>query len=166
MIFETERLEIKKLTLDDLDDFYRLHNDEEVMGKIPAPVLSLEESRAKLISIKNAYEVDGHRLRVWGAFLKQTGQFVGVCASIGQSERCRDIGYRLVREHWGQGLGTELTAGLISELELDPSITLLTACVDRDNIASIKILEKYMTCVKEEYDADTGGYERHYQRVK
>ena len=163
MIFETERLEIKRLSLEDLDHFHRIHGDSEIMEKIPAPVLSWEESKAELVSIVNAYEVDRHRLRVWGVFLKHTQQFVGVCASIGLSDQCRDLGYRVVKEYWGQGFGTELTSGLIRYLRLDHSIEFLVACVDRNNRASIKILERYMTFVKEAYDPDTGSYERHYK---
>ena len=124
-----------------------IHGDEEVMGKIPAPVLDLEASRAQLISIENAYEIDGHRLRVWGAFTKQTNHFVGVCASIAVAERSRDIGYRISRRYWGQGFGTELAAGLIRYLRLDSSIKLLTARVARDNLASIRILEKWILVV-------------------
>ena len=78
MIFETERLEIKRLSLEDLDHFHRIHGDSEIMEKIPAPVLSWEESKAELVSIVNAYEVDRHRLRVWGVFLKHTQQSLTV----------------------------------------------------------------------------------------
>ena len=69
----------------------------------------------------------------------------------------------MIRDYWGQGLGTELTSGLIRYLRQDTSIQILTACVDRKNTASIKILERYMTFVKEVYDYDTQTYERHYQ---
>ena len=162
MIFETERLEVKRLSLDDLDAFYTLHSDPEVMNKIPAPVLSLEESKSKLLTLIQAYQIDQHRLRVWGAFLKQNKQFIGLCASIGVSDSTRDIGYRVLKENWGLGLGTELTAGLIKYLKQDPLIHSLSACVDKKNSASIRILEKYMTFVKEEYDADSLSYEYHY----
>ena len=148
MIFETERLEVKKLSLDDLDDFYKLHRDPSVMEKIPAPVLNLEESKDKLVALVNAYEVEGHRLRIWGAFIKNTQHFCGLCASIGMSDQSRDIGYRILKEYWGLGFGTELTAGLIRYLRTDSSIRFLTASVDKNNSASIKILDKYMTCVK------------------
>ena len=46
MIFATDRLVIKTLSLAHLDEFHKLHGDPEVMGKIPAPTYSLQESIA------------------------------------------------------------------------------------------------------------------------
>ena len=161
MIFETERLEVKKLSIDDLGDFHRLHSDHEIMSKIPAPTSTLEESTAKLVSTIDAYQIERHRLRVWGVYLKTTQQFVGLCASIRVSDSCRDIGYRLLKEHWGQGMGTEVTAGLIHHLRQDISIKSLVASVDVNNIASIKILDKYMKVVPES-ESDEEGDEIHY----
>ena len=165
MIFETDRLVVGKLSYTDLDNFYKLHGDAEIMGKIPAPVLSFAESKAKLCSIVESYVVEGHRLRIWGAYLKGTGQFVGLCAAIALSEQGRDIGYRILKEYWGQGLGTELTGGLIRYLRQSTSLAFLTAAVDRENTASIKILEKYMTFVQENYDPDTDRCERYYKVI-
>ena len=162
MIFETDRLVIKKLSLANLVDFHRIHGDPEVMQSIPAPIHSLEESSAHLSSIIDAYQVQKHRLRIWGAFLKFDDKFVGVCAAIRLRDPGRDIGYRILKKYWGQGLGTELANGLINYLSSDSSIEYLTASVDGQNIASIKILDQCMTFLKEEYIADIKRYERRY----
>ena len=99
MVFETERLIVKKLSMKDIDDFHRIYGDKEVMEKIPAPVFSLDESKAELLNIINAYTVDKHRLRIWGVFIKNKMRLIGVCASIGTSEHCRNIGYRIIKEY-------------------------------------------------------------------
>jgi RimJ/RimL family protein N-acetyltransferase len=163
MIFDTERLKIKKLSKEHVHEFHRIYGDKAIMEKIPAPVCNFEESKAELLSIIDAYKTYNHRLRVWGAFLRDTEQFIGVCAAISHSAQCRDIGYRILKEYWGQGFGTELTDGLIKYLKQDHSLECLTACVDKNNIASVKILEKRMTFEKEEYDSDTCRYEIHYK---
>lgn len=165
MIFETDRLVIKKLSLAHLDDLHELHSDPDVMEKIPAPIKSLDESHDHLKSIIHAYEEQEHRLRIWGVFLKHDGHFVGVCAAIRVSDQSRDIGYRILKRYWGQGLGTEVANGLIGYLRTDNTLEYLTACVDGQNLASIKILEHCMTYLKVEYIADTQGYERHYKLI-
>ena len=165
MIFETDRLVIKKLSLAHLDDFHELHSDPDVMEKIPAPIYSLDESHTHLNAIIHAYEEPEHRLRIWGIFVKNDGCFVGVCAAIRVSDQSRDIGYRILKRYWGQGLGTEVANGLIGYLRTDSTLEYLTACVDRQNLASIKILERSMTYLKEEYVADTQCYERYYKLI-
>ena len=159
----TERLEIRKLSIEDLGDFHQIHGDRALMEQIPAPVCTREESADQLTSIISAYEVDGHRLRVWGAFLKHSGPFVGVCASIGSAGPQRDIGYRIVKERWGRGFGTELTAGLIGYLKRDDAIKTLTARVDPHNTASIKILDRYMTFAEKVYNHEIHKDELHYE---
>ena len=103
MIFETDRLRVRKLSVNELDVFHRIHGDRELMGSIPSPVLTLDESRAELNSIVSTYANPDHRLRVWGAFLRRSHVCVGVCASVREFVHCRDIGYRILREYWGRG---------------------------------------------------------------
>ena len=57
MIFETDRIDIRQLSLTDLDAFYAIHGDEALMAHIPAPVLTKAESKAELITITEAYKV-------------------------------------------------------------------------------------------------------------
>ena len=81
------------------------------------------------------------------------------------SDQGRDIGYRILRKYWGQGLGTEVADGLIDYLRADRAVKYLTASVDVQNLASIKILERSMTYLSEEYVADAQRYERHYKLI-
>ena len=48
------------------------------------------------------------------------------------------VGYWLGREHWGKGLATKALAELLDQLETRP----LYARAARDNVASIRVLEK------------------------
>ena len=163
MIFGTQRLEVKHLSMDNLKDFHRIYGDKDVMGKIPMSVFRLEESKAELLAIIEAYGAVNHRLRVRGVFVRHNHDMIGVCASIGVSEDSRDIGYRIVKEYWRQGFATELVDGFINYLRKDRSIQFLTAEVDKYNIASIKILGKTMMFLKESYDGETGRYQYHYR---
>jgi RimJ/RimL family protein N-acetyltransferase len=52
------------------------------------------------------------------------------------------IGYSLEQVFQGQGLGTELVAGLVDWATNDQQVTKLVGMVEADNAASIKVLEK------------------------
>lgn len=52
------------------------------------------------------------------------------------------LGYLLSEAVWGKGLGSELIQGLVEWCEAHPSIKSLSGGVERDNIGSIKVLEK------------------------
>ena len=52
------------------------------------------------------------------------------------------IGYLLSEAAWGKGFGSELIHGLMSWCEGSGDIASVSGGVDKDNIASIKVLEK------------------------
>jgi len=52
------------------------------------------------------------------------------------------FGYLLAEEVWGEGLGTELIAGLVKCCESKGNIKSISGGVEKNNIASIKVLEK------------------------
>ena len=165
MIFTTNRLYIKRLSPIDSNDFHMIHSDKELMNMIPAPTLTVVQSNSKLTSIIDAYEIKEHYLRVWGAYSKEDDRLIGICAAIRESKDCCDIGYRILKKYWNQGFASELTLGLITYLKSNSSIKKLSATVDVNNIASIKVLEKYMRFTEERYDVSTQSYERFYQLV-
>ena len=88
MIFGTEKLRARKLSVNGLDVFHRIHSDKELMGSISAPALSLDECQTELKSIVNAYAIPDQRLRVWGVFLGLSGHRLtneyhcGCCANV------------------------------------------------------------------------------------
>ncbi|MCO4781415.1 MAG: GNAT family N-acetyltransferase [Candidatus Cloacimonetes bacterium] len=160
MIFQTSRLYIKKLALSDVNHFYKLHSDPQVMEPIPAPVLNHHSSKQELHRILNAYKVKDHRLRVYGVYLHSNDDFVGLCAIIRPDSKSRSIGYRLLKDYWGQGLGTE---GMINFLKQDKSLQSIQASVDQNNIASKKILQRFMAFVKDELNSKSGSYESQFK---
>ena len=52
------------------------------------------------------------------------------------------FGYLLSESVWGKGLGTELIKGLIDWCQTERNIASLSGGVEKDNIGSIKVLEK------------------------
>ncbi|WP_372707992.1 GNAT family N-acetyltransferase [Brevundimonas sp.] len=55
--------------------------------------------------------------------------------------RLPDVGYILHPDHWGQGLGKEAVGAVIDHVFQTRALDALTADVDPENVASIRLLE-------------------------
>ena len=106
MIFETERLYVRRYTLADEENFYRLNSDPEVVRYIRPPK-SREESRQFLQQNLALYERFPFMGR-WAMIYKPANVFVGSFA-IFPIDNTKDVqlGYSLLKEHWGKGFATE-----------------------------------------------------------
>lgn len=108
MIFETNRLRVRKLTISDINDFHKMQSDADVMRYITGKSATFEESVNKLNEWIARYET---KVMEWpyAVELKENGNFIGICGIIENNE----IGYRFLKAYWYQGYGTELLKGLI-----------------------------------------------------
>ena len=105
----TERLHLRPWRAADREPFARLNADARVMEHY-ASVLSREESDALAERIERHFEKQGYSL--WAVEIPGVVPFAGfVGLSIPRFEAhftpCVEIGWRLAREHWGQGYATE-----------------------------------------------------------
>jgi ribosomal-protein-alanine N-acetyltransferase len=113
IIFETERLIVRHYENEDQDNFFLLNGDEEVMLYI-RPVKSREETDKFFDEVITAYQ-ETPSLGRWAVYEKASGNFVGSFAIIPIPYKTEliQLGYALLKEHWGKGFATELTvAGL------------------------------------------------------
>jgi RimJ/RimL family protein N-acetyltransferase len=101
---ETERLLLRPITLDDVGLLVELDSDPEVMRYLTGR----PSTRAEVET--TVHENLGRR---WIATDKETGEFVGWFGLVPGPDASFDVGYRLRREWWGLGLGTEGTQALI-----------------------------------------------------
>jgi RimJ/RimL family protein N-acetyltransferase len=53
-----------------------------------------------------------------------------------------ELGWRLKRDYWGQGLTTEAARVIMNEVAELPGITRFCALADADNLASIAVMKK------------------------
>jgi RimJ/RimL family protein N-acetyltransferase len=109
MRLETDRLVLRRWRDEDRDTFARICTDPEVM-KWLGGVLTRAEADARVDRVEAEFEALGH-----GRFLverKADGAFLGWCGVMRAHESLPiggepEIGWRLVREAWGQGYATE-----------------------------------------------------------
>lgn len=92
----------------DVDQLVALDSDAEVMryltGGKPSTRSEVEGLVAKALGSR------------WMAYERGTGAFVGWLAGRATGEDEYELGYRLVRNHWGRGLATEGTLAVMHEV--------------------------------------------------
>ena len=77
-ILETNRLLLRHLNLDDLDELFALYSDPEMRQYFPEGVLTYEDTKEEL-----EWHMHGHpkhpELGLWATIHKETGKFIGRC---------------------------------------------------------------------------------------
>ena len=140
---ETERLLLRPFELTDIEPSYQLNLDAEVSRYTgDGGVVSKDEITRRITEdVFGDYQNYGYgRLAVE---LKSTQEFIGFAGLkyLPDWEEV-DLGYRLMRKYWGQGLATEAAAACVEfgweSLGLDSMIGLVLP----ENVASINVLEK------------------------
>lgn len=107
MIFETERLYLRRLTQADFDALCKILQDEETMYAYEG-AFSDAEVQEWLDRQLARYEMWDFGL--WAVVLKGSGQVIGQCGLTMQPWKDREvleIGYLFQRSHWHKGYATE-----------------------------------------------------------
>src|SRR5687767_2096263 len=105
---ETDRLLLRRFTLEDVDVLLEIFSDPETMRYYSAT--KTREETVKWIEW-SLQSYDEHGFALWAVIRKDTGQFVGQCGLIlqrdvdGKDEV--EIGYSFLRRQWNQGFATE-----------------------------------------------------------
>lgn len=141
IIFETERLIVRRYTQADKDNFYSLSGNEDVMRYI-RPVQTKDESDKFLSENISIYEKHPMMGR-WAVDEISSGKFIGSFAVIyiPDSDKIQ-LGYSLKKEEWGKGYATELTIAGLHYVFNKMKLPLIYGVTEKDNTASQKVLLK------------------------
>ncbi|HEX4911899.1 MAG TPA: GNAT family N-acetyltransferase [Permianibacter sp.] len=106
---QTRRLRLRQWQLGDADPFAAMVADPEVMRYFPA-TLTRPQSDALLAKLHQRIDATGYGF--WATERRDTGEFIGfVGLNVPDHPLpfapCVEIGWRLVRSAWGQGLASE-----------------------------------------------------------
>jgi RimJ/RimL family protein N-acetyltransferase len=106
-MLETQRLILRKYTLDDFDALYEIMSDAETMQHYPAPF----DSEKTLSWIKwNLDNYEKYGFGLLAVVLKETGGFIGDCGITIQNidgEMLPEIGYHINKRYWRRGFAKE-----------------------------------------------------------
>ncbi len=143
VIFETDRLLVRRYVEGDAEAFFELNTDPEVLRFVPdKALLNVEQARQILID----HPIADYRKHGYGrgaCILKSTGEQIGFAGLKYLDELGEvDVAYRLLPAFWGRGLATEAAIASVrlgfEELGLKQVIGLVMP----KNIASVRVLEK------------------------
>lgn len=140
MIFETERLLIRKLNSEDLLLFHALESNLAVLKYATGFVKNLEENTKELKDLILLYDTPKNDFWIYAIERKVDSKFIGTVALV-KDVIDDEIGYRFLEEVWGNGYGFEVCKGLLSYCKRLGKHLLVAYAVQK-NSASVKILER------------------------
>ncbi len=145
IFLETDRLLLRELTPEDVDNLFALDNDPEVMrlinGGQPVPYEVIRDQN--LPRYRQGY-ADGSGYGFYGAIEKAADNFLGWFCFRPPPGRPDDVelGYRLHKVAWGKGYATEGSRALIHKGFTELGTRRVIAHTLEQNAASRRVMEK------------------------
>lgn len=143
-ILETERLILRHLVPEDLDDLFALYRDPEIRRYFPDGTLTYQQTKKEL-----EWFLNGHpkhpELGLWATLLKEENRFIGRCGLLpwtieGQFEV--EVAYLIDKRYWGRGLATEAAQGIVRYAFEVLNLSRLISLINRENLPSIRLAER------------------------
>ncbi|KAA1245263.1 GNAT family N-acetyltransferase [Aquimarina sp. RZ0] len=165
MVFDTERVLIRKLCTSDIENFYDMQSNPNVMRHIKK-YMNRSESENELKRFISYYENKEIFYKIWAVIRKDNEDFMGICGVYENEKSEFEIAYRLRELYWGKGYGAEIAINLINYCFEKTNLNELSAYVSAQNNSSIYILEKEMEFIEEFFCKKTNSFERVYKLKK
>jgi len=142
-IIETSRLLLRSISAEDVDDFYEIYSNVEVMRYWSTPPLPTKDAACKLINeIQEGFQ--RRELLEWGIGLRPEDRMIGTVTLFHPdfTHRRVEIGYALGRAHWGKGYMQETLTAVLNYAFTVLNLHRIEADVDPRNSASVRTLER------------------------
>jgi len=164
MIFETERLIVRKLVLNDLLPFHKMQSNPNVMQYATGEVKTLEAHEKELQQLIEKYEIPNNDFWIYAVETKEDVTFIGTVAIVKDGDD-DEIGYRFLEAFWQKGYATEICGALLIYCK-SIGIKKLVGYVVDVNIASAKILDRFhFVPVRKFISKDIGLPETKYELI-
>lgn len=140
IVFETDRLVVRPAVEDDVEHFFNLWTNPEVMANVGFPhgLRITREDIRNQIGKQGDSEFD----QLLVVELMATGQVLGECRMHRPNrERIARTDIKLLPAFWGNGYGVEVKKALLSHLFTHTDCAAVEASPNVDNIASIRMQE-------------------------
>ena len=157
-VLETERLLLRRLTLNDLDALFSLYRDPEVRRYFPDGTRSLEETKEELEWIIDVYYAQ-YGFGLWATLHKETGAFIGRCGLLPwkiEDNAEVEVAYLLAKDYWGRGLGTEAAQAILRHGFETLDVPRLICLIDPENEASKQVATKIGMTLDKEIEDEFG----------
>ncbi|WP_281298740.1 GNAT family N-acetyltransferase [Flavobacterium limnophilum] len=140
---ETERLHLRRLVKEDVNEVFALRSDKEVMKYIPRPQVKTEEDALEHISMIDA-KIENNEGINWAITLKDNPKLIGIIGHYRiKPEHFRaEIGYMLLPEYHGKGIIVEAIKETVKYGFEIMKLHSIEAVIDPENLASERALQK------------------------
>lgn len=139
----TERMLLRRLTMDDSGDVFAYASDPGVTATLTWDThLSIDDTIAFLNQVLQSYE--GGLGAVWGIQYQGTHAVIGTISfnNLHQGGYVGEVGYALARPYWGQGLMTEALYAVLDYGFRHMGLRRIEATCRVDNVGSYRVMEK------------------------
>jgi RimJ/RimL family protein N-acetyltransferase len=158
VFLETQRLVLRRFSMNDVDNLVNLDADPDVMRFITGGVpTSRDEIENEVLPAFLGYYERFEGYGFWAVIEKGTGEFLGwfhfrprAGAAVGEVE----LGYRLRKSAWGKGYATEGSRALIRKGFTDFGVQRVVAQAMAVNQASRRVMEKAGLTLVRTFHAD------------
>lgn len=150
-----ERLCLRPLSASDAPGLEKLTRQAAVYRYLPTFLFEKKYAPAEVI--EGLYTQGLDESLILGVF--EAERFCGLAEIYGYRAPIRkaSVGYRLLTEEWGKGIGAEALGMLVRELLENRAVEIITASTMVENHASARVLEKNgFTLVNRAVDEDWG----------
>lgn len=140
---ETERLYLRRVVKEDVNEIFALRSDQEVMKYIPRPLVKTKEEALAHIAMIDE-KIDSNEGINWAITLKGNPKLIGIIGHYRiRPEHFRaEIGYMLLPEFKGKGIISEAIKEVVNYGFEVMKLHSIEAIIDPENIASEKVLQK------------------------
>ncbi|MFN7249907.1 MAG: GNAT family N-acetyltransferase [Anaerobacillus sp.] len=140
---ETERLILRKVTLNDVEDMYDYGSNGEVTKYVTWEThKTLSDSKGFVDFVLNQYE--NGKVAPWGIEYKETGKFIGTIDFVSWqvNHHVAEIGYVISPDYWGMGITTEAANEIIKFGFDNMDLVRIQARCFVENRGSERVMEK------------------------
>lgn len=134
---------MRSISAEDVDDFFEIYSNVEVMRYWSTPPLPNRDAASKLLNeIQEGFK--RREMLEWGIALGTDDTLIGTVTLFHPdfTHRRSEIGYALGRAHWGKGYMQETLTAAVNYAFTALNLHRIEADVDPRNAASIRSLER------------------------
>ncbi|TFE00565.1 GNAT family N-acetyltransferase [Jeotgalibacillus salarius] len=142
-VLETERLILRKLTPEDLDDMYHYGSNDEVTRYVTWNThRTLSDTKEFVEFVLNQYR--NHKVAPWGIEYKENGKLIGTVDFVSWQPKnhTAEIGYVISQDYWGKGIATEAAKKIIEFGFENMDLVRIQARCFPENEGSEKVMQK------------------------
>ncbi len=142
-ICETERLIVRRFSLEDVPALTDILSDPEVMKHSVGGVCDEAATRKFIEWCLDCYE--SHGVGPWALIDKEASELIGFCGvgpeMVAEVEEI-NLGYRLARRYWNRGLASESAKAVLNYVFGKRRLPSVVVIIEPEHEASLKVAEK------------------------